>query len=221
MMYKYDLHMHSCEGSMCSDTPIVDMVRYMHSKGFSGAVITNHFVNGYTRLFNPLTWDEYCNQYIKGYYNGLQVASELDFDLIFGLEEYIGNSREFLVYGLDPDFICSHPELWHASLAQWREITSSVGAVIVYAHPFRGNNSMPDMSFADGVELYNSCNSQEENDKAMETFGKKDLIFTAGGDKHNPPFDYSYGVTFDRRIRNSAELASALKEKKHGFYLGQ
>ena len=55
----------------------------------------------------------------------------------------------------------------------------------------------------------------------METFGKKDLIFTAGGDKHNPHFDYSYGVTFDRRIRNSAELASALKEKKHGFYLGQ
>lgn len=220
-MYKYDLHMHSCEGSMCSNTPIVDMVRYMHGKGFSGAVITNHFINGYTRLYNPLTWDEYCEQYMKGYYNGLKVAAELDFDLIFGLEECYCSGHEFLCYGLNPDFICSHPELWHASIKQWREITKPLGAVIVYAHPFRGCNDIPDVSLVDGIELYNAGNNKKENDRAMEIFGNTDLIFTAGGDKHNPPFDYSYGVVFDRKIRNSAELASALKEKKHGFYLGE
>ena len=45
-MYRYELHMHTKEGSACAVSLVEDMIKQYVKIGFSGAVVTNHFIRG-------------------------------------------------------------------------------------------------------------------------------------------------------------------------------
>ena len=62
-MYKYELHMHTREGSACGRKSIHDMIKRYHSLGFSGAVVTNHFTRGNTAIDRSLDWDSFLDGY--------------------------------------------------------------------------------------------------------------------------------------------------------------
>ena len=47
-MYRYELHMHTKEGSACAVSLVEDMIKQYVKIGFSGAVVTNHFIRGNT-----------------------------------------------------------------------------------------------------------------------------------------------------------------------------
>lgn len=136
-MYRYELHMHTKEGSACAVSLVEDMIKQYVKIGFSGAVITNHFIRGNTCISRSLPWEELIMQYSKAYTNGRKIAEELDFDLFFGIEEGYGNGKEFLAYGFEPEFLLSRPFLRNADLNIWAQEIHSVGGFIAYAHPFR------------------------------------------------------------------------------------
>ena len=130
-MYRYELHMHTKEGSACAVSSVEDMIKQYVKIGFSGAVVTNHFIRGNTCVSRSLPWEQLIMQYSKAYTNGRKIAEELDFDLFFGIEEGYGNGKEFLAYGFEPEFLLSRPFLRNADLNIWaQEIHSVVGACI-------------------------------------------------------------------------------------------
>ena len=225
-MYRYEMHMHTIEGSLCGHSTIDEMVRAYHAKGYAGAVVTNHFIGGNTAVDRALPWEEIVKEYSRCWYEGQAAAKELDFDLLFGVEEGYGEGKEFLVYGLEPDFMLAHPELEHGGLAAWSKAVREAGGVLVYAHPFRqrgyipDGRVMPDMSYADGVELYNFCNTEEDNDEAVRVFGEMDCIKVAGGDIHRADFEASWGIVSEKRLRTGKELAEALKSGNFSIYRG-
>ena len=57
-MYSYELHMHTAETSKCGRSSARDMVKAYYDKGFSGVVITDHFVNGNSYANDPETWKD-------------------------------------------------------------------------------------------------------------------------------------------------------------------
>ena len=136
MKYRYELHMHTKEGSACAVSSVEDMIKQYVKIGFSGAAVTNHFIGGNTCVSRSLPWEELIEQYAKAYTNGRKIAEELDFDLFFGIEESYGNGKEFLAYGFEPEFLLSRPFLRNADLRTWAEEIHSVGGFIAYAHPF-------------------------------------------------------------------------------------
>ena len=136
-MYRYELHMHTKEGSACAVSSVEDMIKQYVKIGFSGAVVTNHFIRGNTCVSRSLPWEQLIMEYSKAYTNGRKIAEELDFDLFFGIEEGYGNGKEFLAYGFEPEFLLSRPFLRNADLRTWTEEIHSVGGFIAYAHPFR------------------------------------------------------------------------------------
>lgn len=85
-MYRYELHMHTKEGSACAVSLVEDMIKQYVKIGFSGAVVTNHFIRGNTCISRSLPWEQLIEQYSKAYTNGRKIAKELDFDLFFGIE---------------------------------------------------------------------------------------------------------------------------------------
>ena len=223
MEYRYELHMHSREASLCAQSSIHDMIRRYAELGFAGGVITQHFFCGNTSIDRYLPWEDFVEQYSRGYYDGQETAAKLGFHLLFGVEEGYGGGKEFLAYGFEPEFLKEHPQLRNAPMAAWTQAVHGVGGVLIYAHPFRTRsyisnpNALPDMAFADGVELYNRGNSSQDDRTAVEVFGGMDCIFTAGSDTHNAEFSDPYGIRLPYEVHTSAELAAALKRKDHSL----
>ena len=50
-MYKYELHMHTKEGSACGKTSGADMVDFYIENGYAGMVVTDHFYHGNTTQY--------------------------------------------------------------------------------------------------------------------------------------------------------------------------
>lgn len=224
-MFYYELHMHSLEGSACGQSNIHEMIRCYAQAGFRGAVITNHFVRGNTAVDRDLPWEELVQCYAKAYREGLQTARELDFDLLFGVEEGWGKGKEFLAYGFEPEFLLERPELYRASLETWSEAVHSVGGFLAFAHPFRCRHyitdpmEMPPEELADGVEVYNRGNEPEENHNAEAVFGNGKLICIAGSDSHRNDLTQPWGIALPYRVRTSAEMAQALKNKEFSLHI--
>lgn len=225
-MYRYEMHMHTVESSLCGRSTIEEMVRAYHAIGFSGAVVTNHFLHGNTAADRSLPWADFVREYCRCWYEGQKVAKELDFDLLFGVEECYEAGKEILVYGLEPDFLLAHPELEQGRLADWSKAVREEGGVLIFAHPFRqrgyipDGRVMPDLSMADGVELHNRCNTVEDNAYTAEVFGGADCLKTAGSDWHKADFTAANGIELDHRVRTGRELAEALKAGDFRMYIG-
>ncbi len=226
-MYKYELHMHTKEGSACAHDTVHDMIRKYKSLGYSGMVVTNHFYCGNTSVSREQSWYDFVMEYARAYYEGQKTAKELDFDLIFGIEQGYGDGREILIYGVEPEFIAERPALIEENLELWSKEIRQAGGFVAYAHPFRNReyikdpNEVPDLKFADGVEVHNYCNQPEDNEKAQRIFGNSGAILIAGSDMHNTDFKYANGVVFKNRVKNSAELAKALFENDFELSIGE
>lgn len=94
-MYRYELHMHTKEGSACAVSLVEDMIKQYVKIGFSGAVVTNHFIRGNTCVSRSLPWEQLIMQYSKAYTNGRKIAEELDFDLFSALKKATVTERNF------------------------------------------------------------------------------------------------------------------------------
>lgn len=220
-MYRYELHMHTSEGSACAFSTIDEMIKRYKDLGFTGAAVTNHFYCGNTCVDRNLPWCDFVNEYARAYYEGQNAAAKLDFDLLFGMEENYAPGKEILVYGIEPQFLIDRPQLKKAPIEVWSREVRETGGFIAYSHPFRDRpyiknpKEMPDLTLVDGIEVYNRCNRPSENDEAEEAFKNTSLAYLAGSDWHRADFTDAFGVYLPERARTSAELAEFLHKREY------
>ena len=226
-MYKYDLHVHSIGGSGCGHDTVENMMKRFKEIGFAGFALTNHFLHGYTGVDRSLPWCDFVKKYADYYYENLEIAQKLDFDLIFGIEEVYARGKEVLIYGLSPEILSAHEELSAMDINIWSKVVRENNGFIAYAHPFRNRNyipepyTMPDISLVDGIEVYNRGNDPTDNELAIKTFENSGKILIAGGDLHSTDFDDSFGIQVSERIKTTEQLARVLKENNFEIYLGE
>ena len=226
-MFKYDLHVHSIGASACGHDTVCEMTKRYKEIGFTGFALTNHFLHGYTGVDRSLSWQDYVKEYSKYYYDALETAEKLDFDLIFGLEEKYDAGKEILVYGITPETLLANPQLEAMDINIWSNTVRQNGGFIAYAHPFRNRNyipdpyAMPDISLVDGLEAYNYCNDPCDNELAVKTFKNSGKIIIAGGDLHSVNFNDTFGIITQNRIKNTTDLAQTLKNNQFEIYLGK
>ena len=83
-MYKYELHMHTSEGSACAISNGAEMAEFYINQGYAGMVVTDHFYRGNTAPSRDLPWKEFIEAYSQGYYAAKKAAKGYDFDVFFG-----------------------------------------------------------------------------------------------------------------------------------------
>lgn len=226
-MFKYDLHVHTSYASGCGHNTVEEMMIRYKEIGFSGFALTNHFLHGNTGIDRSLPWSTFVKEYSKDYYEALETAQKLDFDLLFGIEEGYGNGKEFLVYGISPEVLLKNPQLQERNIKIWSDTVRKNGGFIAYAHPFRNRSyitdpyALPDISLVDGFEGYNYCNDPYDNNLAVKTFKDSGKIMIAGGDIHSINLNNSYGIMTKKKIKNDAELVNVLKNQEFELYLGE
>lgn len=215
--FKYQMHCHTTPCSHCGRITPFELVNSLYKNGYSGAVITNHFYNGNTGIDRELSWRKFVSFYEKDYLEAKRFAEPLGVDILFGVEEHLGNGQEILCYGLTPEILYMHPELKVGELELWYNTLSPLGVIIVQAHPFRVRNYICDVGvmsekYLHGIEVYNYGNDPSENDIASE-FAERhpDMIVTSGADAHLPHVLSHAGISVKERITSSEKLAFILK----------
>ena len=219
-IYKYDLHMHSYPCSV-GGSPIRDHIDALIAKGYSGMVITNHFYNGNNDIDKTLPWADFVDAYWQDYLYGLEYARSLDFDLLFGLEEHVGNGLEILLYGITGEQIAAHPELATCDVPKYVEIIHSMGGLVYQAHPYRvrryihAPGPLACLEQLDGIEVYNAGNTPEQNESAKELAEAMNLACVAGSDGHGTQNAGRSGIAVAERIKTNADLIRVLKSRDY------
>jgi hypothetical protein len=221
-MFYYELHAHTNVSSLCSLVDPEAYIRFYLDKGFSGMVVTDHFYHGNTRPLRTLSWNDYVDEYVKGYEAAKKAAEGKDFDVFFGIEYNYGNAQEILIYGIDHDFLAGNPDMCDISVYELCDRVHKYGGFVSHAHPFRERGYIPkgnflmDLSYVDAIEIYNSANREVEDEKAQALCRELNLAYTAGNDLHLDTHLKSFpnaGLEFDRRIRDNSDLVELLKSK--------
>lgn len=224
MEYRYETHCHSAQCSLCAQSSSQMLVRAYKAAGYTGLVLTDHFIFGHTAVPASLPWDQRMKRYFQAYLEAKAVGDELDFDVIFGIEHAYGDGKEVLIYGVELDFLLVNPDIPEISLDELVTRVHEAGGIVIQAHPYRSrwyvNMSVePRADLVDGIEVYNACNAPGDDPKALALAQTGDYIVTSGGDVHSDrdPCLGLAGVVFDRRIRTSKEFADALKQRRHRY----
>ncbi|MGN0642710.1 MAG: PHP-associated domain-containing protein [Huintestinicola sp.] len=218
-MYKYETHMHTSEGSACSSSTAAEMARKYKEEGYTGIIVTDHFFNGNTAVDRRLPWKEKVELYCKGYEHAAEEGAKIGLDVFFGFE-YGNGGSDFLVYGLDKNWLLENDNILDMELTRFLEYARSCGGGIIQAHPFRDyeyiRGTMHCPHFVDGIEIINASHTIPEfNERARIYAGWYDLPVTAGSDAHNTTEKwYGGGVEVSERFTDVTDYIRAVKERK-------
>lgn len=218
-MYLYETHVHSLNGSACGQCTPTELVQAYKKAGYTGFVLTDHFVRGNTSVPRDLDWGTRMHMYYDAYLEAKKEGDKLDFDVFFGIEHYYAKGKEILIYGIDLEFLLAHPELNTARIEKYAKLVHEIGGILVHAHPHRirdyiDPDFMPRYDVCDGIEVYNAGDVQEINELAVRDAITLNKLMTSGGDVHkveNEPKLGKAGVGLNRRLKDIHDFVYALK----------
>ena len=214
--YKYDLHVHTDEVSPCGKVPARDVVRMYKDAGYDGVVITDHYFDGFFESFGGQSWKEKTEHYLEGFRIALNEGKQSGLKVFQGMEiRFQENSNDYLVFGIDEDFLKANKELYKLNLRDFRKLIEGTGFLLVQAHPFRPFMIPASPELIDGVEIYNgNPRHDSHNGLAYEYAFENHLLMTSGSDFHQPEDLARGGISVPEEISTSAELISAIKNLK-------
>lgn len=228
--YVYETHLHTSEGSKCAVSSGAEMARACFEAGYTGIMVTDHFYYGNTAVDRNLSWEDWVHEFCKGYENAKKEGDRLGLQVFFGWEAaYAGT--DFLIYGLSPEWLVSHPEIRDASIAEQFQMVHPHGLVI-HAHPFRTDFYIPEIrlypEFVDGVETVNATHVSKYSrnhynpqfDVEAASYAKEyNLTAVAGSDIHSTELFYG-GMGFTHQLESVADYVAAVKTREDYVLMG-
>lgn len=223
--YKYETHLHTCQGSACGVSSGADYIKAYKDLGYAGLFVTDHFFGGNTAAPRTGNWKDRIEAYCKGYEDALNASKAYeDFKVFFGFEQTF-DGDDYLIYGLDKDWLIAHPEVEHMKHEQLFKTVNSVNGLMIQAHPFRFRQYMRAMHQhpleVHGIEIYNGGNKPIENQMAELYAQSFNFPVTSGSDIHNTNFlipepakNKVGGMEFDSPLENVFDYANRIKTKQ-------
>lgn len=219
-MYKYETHLHSRESSACGKSSAAEYPAYYKSIGYSGIFITDHFFNGNCRIANTGNWEEMISEFCRSYEIAKEAGDKIGFPVFFGWEANF-NGDEYLIYGLNKQWLLAHPDLLSYSRTRQYDIIHADGGLVVQAHPFRERDYLntiylnPDT--CDAMEGYNTFNYDYNNYNAEIYCRKNNIFMTAGSDLHHigsTDVCNLYGMEFDTPLTDEKDYVKRILNRE-------
>lgn len=209
MTYRYETHLHTCQGSACGRSSGAEHARFYKERGYQGIFVTDHFFGGNTAVARDLPWRERVNWFCSGFEDAWNEGAKIGLDVFFGWEQSF-DGDDYLVYGLDKQFMLDHPEMEHWSRKDQYEAVHAAGGCVIQAHPFRMRGYIWGIHvgdrFADGIEVANAGNTPAQDVYAMRYVREKGLYTIAGSDNHKSHEDsVLYGVGLDHPLTGTQD----------------
>lgn len=221
MPYHYETHLHTKEASACSQNTAKELVYAYKEAGYTGIMVTDHFYRGNCAVPREMPWEDWVEEFCKGYENAKKAGEEVDLQVFFGWEES-HQGTDFLVYGLDKHWMKQHPELREVTIEEQYRLVHEAGGMVIHAHPYREAWYIPEIRLfpdsVDGIEVFNAShygrvpadNGRSKYDiQAAEYAAKYRLPVTGGSDIHSTNLLYG-GMTFREKLNNVQEYVNAI-----------
>lgn len=224
MSYLYETHLHTVQASACGKSKGADYISFYKEKGYHGIIVTDHFFNGNTCVPAHLSWEERVNLFCKGYEDARAKGKRHGLQVFFAWECRFGPD-EFLVYGLDKEWLLAHPDI-----LEWDHITHyekihEAGGLIVQAHPFRERDYLDKIELhpfqCDAWEVANAGNPACQDRLAYRYAKAHNIPMTAGSDIHKVGETNAgeiYGVAFDKPLTSVKDYVNRIKSGT-GYHL--
>lgn len=217
-MYKYEMHCHTSETSRCGKVSAAEMVDFYKSMGYSGLVISDHFLNGNTVVPKELPWEKRINQFCAGYEAAKKRGDEIGLPVFLAWENSYGGT-DFLTYGLGKEWLLEHEDCNLLSAKQYLALAKESGGYVVQAHPFREAGYIEMIRLmprdVDAVETVNACRTDFENSMADYYADRYGLTKICGTDNHVGKRERIASLELDFEARSVAEIVEAIKAGKH------
>ena len=213
--YKYEVHMHTYESSACGKTPGAEYIAEFKRLGYDGMIITDHFYRGNTRPSRDLPWEDYIEEYCKGYEAARAEGDRQGFKVFFGWEEN-QHGDEYLVYGPDKEWLKAHPEIKDADHAGYLRLIHEAGGAVVQAHPFRERGYLSGINLhpfqCDAMEACNFGNPPDQDILAYNFCSRRGIVMTSGTDLHDVKNlePSCAGMIFDRPLEDISDYVHAI-----------
>ena len=221
MPYLYETHMHTSEVSSCGRSTAAEQVRAYRDRGYTGVIVTDHFINGRCTCHGGLSWKEKMEYFASGFVKAKEAGDACGLSVFFAWEYTVkgdGGMKgfDFLTYGLGLDFLLAHPGVDALSLAAYSALVRSCGGCIVIAHPFRYAHQFDDElpispALLDGVEVYNASMPAEVNAKARAFAERYGLPMQAGSDAHDVALPFASGIRLDKKAESAGHIMEAVR----------
>jgi hypothetical protein len=216
--YLYETHLHTAGVSKCAISSGADYVAGYKDKGYSGIIVTDHFFNGNSALPRSLPWKEWVKRFYGGFERAKEEGDRRGLDVFFGWEETFDSCDDYLVYGLDRDWLLEHPECRTWSRGEQYRAVKEAGGCVVQAHPFRQryyiNRIILSTGCVDAVEAANGGHEDASVDALAFRYANKiGRPVIAGTDIHDASLVYDgavFGVYLDRKIGGISEFVNAV-----------
>lgn len=217
-LFLYETHLHTKQVSACGILSGAQHVKFYKEAGYSGIIVTDHFFNGNSCVPGNLPWEERVDLFCKGYEEAKEAGDKLGLSVFFGWEANF-KATEFLIYGLDKEWLLNHPQIMDWSVEEQYEQIHRAGGFVVHAHPFRKREYIKEIrlfpSCVDAVEGINVGNRNDEFDRQAMAYAKKHkLPIIAGSDAHGIE-NYRSGIAFKKKAENIKDLIDMIKAGKY------
>ncbi len=169
-MYNFELHLHTDESSNCGRVPAVEALKLYMENGYDGFVVTDHFnalacggPHHFTEDGKPSLepasierWNKIVDHYLEGYKTAKAAAAGMNFQVLLGMElRFPSDENDYLVYGVEEEFIRNHPWFYMMELPEFYKIAKENDFTIAQAHPFRTMCFLNNPRYLHGIEVYN------------------------------------------------------------------
>ena len=217
MAYLYETHLHTCQSSACASAPGRDYIPYYQDAGYSGIVVTDHFFRGNSTVDQYLPWREWVKEFCRGFEDAWEEGARRGLDVFFGWEETF-EGDDYLVYGLDKEWLLEHPEARHWTRREQYRAVQAAGGCVVHAHPFRQHDYIREVCLAprliDAVEVAYAGNQEQYYDiLALRYAEKLGLPLSAGSDIHHIKQAEAgdlYGVYLREKPKNAGRNGNSM-----------
>lgn len=220
--YLYETHLHTSQGSLCGRATGEEMARACKEFGYSGIIVTDHNWGGNARADRSLPWNEWVDEFFKGYEDVKKTGDAIGLSVFCGWEAGF-HGTEFLIYGLGAEWMKAHPEVRQAGVEQLYEMVKADGGMMIHAHPYREEAYIPEVRLfphcVDGIEMINATHSNTKsighNDPAYDTraiayANEHGFRVTGGSDSHSTKL-LGGGMAFKRKLESIQDFMDAVK----------
>ena len=211
MGFRYETHLHTSTSSKCGHSLGSEYISFYKELGYDGIFVTDHFYLGNTCVDRSLPWTEWVEQYCAAYREAKEEGDRQGLRVFFGWEAtYQGD--DYLVYGLDEEWLKQHPEMIHWDVAEQYRVVHAAGGMVIQAHPFRERGYMDSIHLhpfdCDGWEVANAGNEAYQDALAYRYAKNHGMKMTAGSDIHRVNGTNSglvFGMEFDTPLTSAAD----------------
>ena len=217
MAYLYETHLHTSQASACGVSKGRDYIKVYQDLGYTGIFVTDHFLRGNCSISRNLSWAEWVHNFCMGYEDAREEGARRSFDVFFGWEEHF-DGDEYMIYGLDKEWLIQHPEVRRWTRKQQYDEVRRYGGCVIQAHPFRQRHYLHCIHLStgcvDAVEAANAGNQDLSNDALAWLYAKRlKLPVTAGTDTHAAyaiSADNAMGVYLEKKMESAADFVDAV-----------